>query len=185
MAERICPIWVGYLLANPLRKLLQNPQEIVSPFLKPGMTAVDVGCAMGFFTLPMAKMVQPDGRVIAVDVQQKMIDKLRKKLRKSHLNGIIETRVCKGDSFELDDLVQQIDFVLLFAVLHETPDQAKTIREIGTILKSGGRLLLSEPKGHVNDSDFKEALRLAEASGLFVESVLNIKFSHTTVLVKK
>ena len=34
-------------------------------------------------------------------------------------------------------------------------------------------------------SDFKEALRLAEASGLFVESVLNIKFSHTTVLVKK
>jgi ubiquinone/menaquinone biosynthesis C-methylase UbiE len=184
MAEHICPVWVGYLLANPLRKLGQNPQKLLSPYLKPGMITLDVGCAMGFFTLPMAEMVRPGGRVIAVDVQEKMIEKLRKKMSKRNLNGIVETRVCTENSFNIDDLKQEVDFALLFAVLHETPEPVKTLREIGVVLKKGGRLLLGEPRGHVNETDFKGALKLAEQADLYVESSLKVHYSHAAVLVK-
>jgi ubiquinone/menaquinone biosynthesis C-methylase UbiE len=184
MAEHICPVWVGYLLANPLRKLRQNPEKILSPYLKPGMTVIDVGCAMGFFTLPMAKMVRSEGKVIALDVQQKMINKLDKKIRKHGINGTIETRVCGNNSFELDDLALQVDFVLLFAVLHETADPAATLREIAGVLKPGGMLLLAEPKGHVTFTEFKEALALAEGVDLIVESFSKIAYSHAALLVK-
>ena len=52
MAEDVCPVWVAYLLASPLRKLLQNPERILAPCVHEGMTVVDIGCAMGFFSLP-------------------------------------------------------------------------------------------------------------------------------------
>jgi len=51
MAEHRCPVWVGYFLASGLRKLLQNPVKILSPYVKRNMTVLDIGCAMGFFSL--------------------------------------------------------------------------------------------------------------------------------------
>ena len=69
MAKHVCPFFMGYLLLNPLRKLLENPDRLLGPFVRPGMTVLEPGCAMGFFTLPLARMVGATGRVIAVDIQ--------------------------------------------------------------------------------------------------------------------
>jgi len=56
MAEHhLCPVWIGYLLASPVRKLSQNPRKILGPYVNEGMTVADIGCAMGFFSLPLAK----------------------------------------------------------------------------------------------------------------------------------
>ncbi len=63
---KTCPIWVGYLLLNPLRNLYQSPKKILGPFIREGMIVLDFGCAMGFFTLPLARMVEAGGKVIAV-----------------------------------------------------------------------------------------------------------------------
>ena len=65
--EHVCPVWVGYLLASPVRKLIQNPKKLLSPYVEEGMTVLDAGCAMGFFSLPMARMVGPNGKVICGD----------------------------------------------------------------------------------------------------------------------
>ena len=73
MAQSVCPWWLGYVLASPIRKWLQNPQEILRPYLASGMITLDIGSGMGFFSLPMAHAVQPGGKVIAVDLQEKMI----------------------------------------------------------------------------------------------------------------
>jgi len=73
MAERTCPVWVGYLLASPVRKLFENPKKILGEYIKEGMTVLDLGCAMGFFSIPAARMVGPNGKIICVDVQEKMI----------------------------------------------------------------------------------------------------------------
>ena len=59
MAERVCPWWVGYLLASPVRRLLENPEAVIAPHLSSGATAMDVGSGMGFFSLPMAERVGP------------------------------------------------------------------------------------------------------------------------------
>jgi 2-polyprenyl-3-methyl-5-hydroxy-6-metoxy-1,4-benzoquinol methylase len=56
MAQRVCPIWVGYLLASPVRKLYQNPKKILGAYVREGMKILDIGCAMGFFSLPLAEM---------------------------------------------------------------------------------------------------------------------------------
>ena len=73
MGHRVCPWWIGWLLINPLRRFAHDPDRIVGPYLKPGMLAVDLGCAMGHFSLPMARMVGPAGRVVCIDVQAKML----------------------------------------------------------------------------------------------------------------
>jgi len=57
MAERICPVWVGYLLASPVRKLFENPKKILGEYIKEGMTVLDLGSAMGFFSIPAARLV--------------------------------------------------------------------------------------------------------------------------------
>ena len=66
MANRVCPHWVGYLLINPLRNLFENPNKILGPFVQEGMTVLEPGCGMGYFTLPLARMVGPKGRIVAV-----------------------------------------------------------------------------------------------------------------------
>ena len=52
MADHVCPPWMGRLLLNPLRKLVESPKKIFAPFVKEGMVVLEPGCAMGFFTLP-------------------------------------------------------------------------------------------------------------------------------------
>ena len=77
MAEhRVCPWWVGYILASPIRKLMHNPARILAPFVRTGMTVFEPGPGMGFFTFELARLVGPTGRVSAVDVQPKMIEAL-------------------------------------------------------------------------------------------------------------
>lgn len=76
MAEKVCPVWVGYLLASPIRKLFQNPQKMLGHYIENGMKVLDVGCAKGFFSLPITRMVGSNGRVICVDMQDGVKDSL-------------------------------------------------------------------------------------------------------------
>ena len=165
MAEKVCPIWVGYLLASPLRKLFVNPQKILSPYVEKGMKVLDIGCAMGFFSLPLAQMVGSKGKVICVDVQDKMISSLEKRARKAGLSNRIETRICHHNSFGLDDLTEEVDFALGSAVVHEVPDASRFFCEIYETMKPTGRFLVIEPKGHVSAKDFEMTVSVAEQNG--------------------
>ena len=80
-----CPWWAGYLIASPIRKLWQDPAQILKPYIRAGMTAVEPGPGMGFFTLEIAKLVGPSGRVVAVDVEPRMIERLKRRARKAGL----------------------------------------------------------------------------------------------------
>ena len=83
MLFHVCPWWLGYFIDNPLRRLIHNPEKIVGPYVKPGMTVMDVGCGMGLFSIGMARMVGDGGLVIAVDLQQKMLDGLQKRAKRA------------------------------------------------------------------------------------------------------
>ena len=61
----VCPWWAGYILASPLRRLIQDPRSLLAPYVHPGMTVLEPGPGMGFFTLELARLVGPAGRVIA------------------------------------------------------------------------------------------------------------------------
>lgn len=170
MAERLCPVWVGYFLASPIRKLFHNPKKILSQYVKDGMKVLDIGCAMGFFSLPMAQMAGSNGKVICVDVQEKMFISLEKRSHKAGLRERIETRLCNNNSLCLDDLKNQIDFALAFAIVHEVPDAANFFSEVYESMKHSGKFLVAEPKGHCSNNNFALTISFAEQKGFKVIS---------------
>lgn len=165
MAERVCPVWVGYLLASPVRRLFQNPKKIVGPYVEEGMHVLDIGCAMGFFSLPLAGLVGSKGNVICVDVQEKMIVSLTKRAHKAALSDRIKTRICDYNSLCLKDLSEEIDFALASAVVHEVPDAANFFSEIFETLIPAAKLLVLEPRWHVSETDFETTVSIAEDNG--------------------
>jgi ubiquinone/menaquinone biosynthesis C-methylase UbiE len=185
MAHHVCPVWVGYLLASPTRKLFQNPRKILRPYVNEGMTVADIGCAMGFFSLPLARTVGSGGKVICVDIQEKMIRSLEKRARKAGLSGRIETIICNDKSLGLDDFKETIDFALASAVVHEVSSPAGFFSEIHTALKPVGRLLVAEPKGRVSEKDFERTVSVAEQNGFTATDRPEIRRSRAVVFQKK
>ncbi len=185
MTERLCPVWVGHLLASPVRKLSQNPKKILAPYVEGGMKVLDIGCAMGFFSLPLAQMVGSSGKVICVDLQEKMIKSLEKRAQKKKLSSRIETRICHHNSLGIDDLKDKIDFALAFAVVHEVPDVGAFFSQIYETIKPAGRFLVAEPQGHVSEKDFKTTVSVAEQNGFRVVDSPQISRSLVVLLEKK
>jgi ubiquinone/menaquinone biosynthesis C-methylase UbiE len=165
MAEHVCPWWVGYFLASPIRRWMQDPNELIAPYVTPGMTVLEPGPGMGFFTLPLAKRVG-SGRVVAVDIQSRMLASLRRRAQKAGLEQRIETRLAKPDSLGIDDLKGTVDFVLAVAVVHEMPSAESFFQQAAAALKPGGTLLLAEPSGHVKPRKFAGELEIARRAGL-------------------
>jgi ubiquinone/menaquinone biosynthesis C-methylase UbiE len=168
MPKRVCPYWVGYILASPLRRLLHNPDRILASLVGSGMTVLEVGPAMGFFTLPIARMVGPDGQVVCVDLQEKMLQALRKRAAAVRLSDRVVARVCQSSSLGVEEFAGRIDFVLAFAVVHELPDTLHFFVEVSDVLRPAGRCLVAEPKGHVSLQEFEAVLAAAAQAGLRV-----------------
>ena len=184
MAEHVCPVWIGYLLASPVRKLFQHPHKILSPYVKEGLKVLDVGCAMGFFSVPLAQMVGSPGKVICVDLQAQMLAALEKRAQKAGLSKRIETRLCQQHSLGLHDLQEEIDFALVFAIVHEVSDSPRFFSEIYATLRPGGRGLVAEPKGHVAVQEFKKTVAVAQQTGFTVIDTPQIARSHSVLLEK-
>ncbi len=184
MADHVCPWWLGYLLASPVRKWLQDPDRILEPYVKPGMNTLDVGCAMGFFTLPMARLVGESGHVVAVDLQEKMLNSLRRRAGRAGLIDRLEFRQCLSSSLGIDDLAGKIDFALAFAVIHEMPEASAAFASIAQALRPGGKLLLAEPSGHVTEGAFATTLSTAQKFGLTVIERPSIRRSLAAVLTR-
>jgi ubiquinone/menaquinone biosynthesis C-methylase UbiE len=181
---RVCPWWLGYLLASPVRKLIHDPVKILRPYLKTGMVAVDIGSGMGYFSIPMTKLVGREGKIICVDLQAKMLSSLRKRALNA---GVLESMVIRQatpDSLQLGDIAGTADFVLTFAVVHEVPDQARLFSEICAVLKPGGQLLISEPGGHVTEQQFAATELIAEANGFEAVATPDIRRTYSALLRK-
>jgi SAM-dependent methyltransferase len=148
------------------------------------MTVLEPGPAMGFFTLELARLVGPSGRVVAVDLQAKMLEALARRARKRGLAERIETRLATADALGIADLAGRADFALVFAMAHEVSDPARLFADVAAALRSGGRLLFDEPKTPVSEAQFAESLRLLVAHGLRVEARPAIRTSRAAVLVK-
>jgi ubiquinone/menaquinone biosynthesis C-methylase UbiE len=185
VSKRICPWWLGYFLISPLRRLWYDPAKFLAPFVKPGMTVLEPGPGMGFLTLELARLVGPSGRVVAVDIQPKMLDRLRKRAEKAGLIGRLDTRLAKPNGLGVEDMDGKVDFVLAFAMVHEVEDKEAFFREVGRALKPGGKVLLSEPKGHVNKKDFAETVEMAVRSGFAASDGPKIRSDFSAVLEKQ
>ncbi len=160
----VCSPAYAFALDNGLRKLFQRPKKVVGEYIGEGDTIIDLGCGPGFFTIYMAVMTGENGRVYAVDLQQEMLEHVRKKAAKHNLNGRIRYHRCQRDRVGLEP-GQKADFMLAFYMLHETPDPGALLEEVKGLLKIGGKFLVVEPRMHVKQKTFEEAVKMAEETG--------------------
>jgi ubiquinone/menaquinone biosynthesis C-methylase UbiE len=160
--NKVCPAELAGGLDNSFRKLLQNPNKILRPYISGGMKVLDFGCGPGFFTVEIAKMLSDSGAVIAADLQQEMLDKVQKKINGTELDKRILLHKCGKDS---TGITENVDFILAFYVIHEVPDKDKLFREFKSILKPNGKLLIIEPNFHVSKKEFSEMLEKLNQAG--------------------
>jgi SAM-dependent methyltransferase len=182
MAHRVCPWWLGYWLICPLRRRGQNPAEILAPYVHQGATVLEPGSGMGFFTLDLARLVGASGRVIAVDIQPRMLDRLKRRAAEAGVLDRVEVRLVSPGSMGITDLRSSIDFTLAFAVVHEFPDATRFFAEVAAAAKPGASLLLAEPKGHVKASRFESELQAASQAGFNLVDRPSIRRSQAALL---
>ena len=180
-SRRVCPVERAGSLDSRIRRWVQNPQKILGPFIKPGMTVLDIGCGPGFFSVDMAQMVGASGRVIASDLQEGMLRKLGDKIQGTELEARITLHKCEEDKIGVSD---KVDFILVFYMLHEVPDQENFLDEIGSILKPNGQVLIVEPPLHVSQSAFKEIIANACSTGFTLVDRPKVFLSKTAILKK-
>lgn len=179
----VCPWWLGYVLLIPFRRFSQNPEKILGSYVREGMTVLEVGPGMGYFTLPMARLVGVGGRIVCVDLQEKMLESLKKRARKAGLIQRIETRLASESGLLIHDLAGTVDFVLAFAVVHEVPDKRLLFKEMHRAMKPAALMLLSEPTGHVSEREFNDTLAIAREAGF--ENVDTLKITRSTSVVMR
>lgn len=179
MANHVCPWWLAYTFDNPLRRIFHKPEEIFLPYLKEGMTAIDLGCGMGYFSIGMAKIVGETGRIISVDLQQRMLDTLIKRAKKAGVANRISTFLSDEKNIRVNE---KVDFALAFWMAHETPDEMNFLKQVHALLKKSGKLLLAEPKIHVTAAEFQKTLSSAQKTGFKHLASPIISLSHAALL---
>lgn len=180
--QRVCPVENAGMLEHKFRRKLQSPGKILRPFVKPGMTALDVGCGPGYFTMALSELVGKEGKVIAADMQEGMLDIINKKIANGQGNDNILLHLCAADSI---GVTQKADFALCFYMVHEVPDRKALLKEIAADLLPGGVLLVVEPKFHVNKKVFRELTSDIEQAGFSIEGRPRVFFSRAVVCVRE
>lgn len=178
MDEHTCPWWLGYSFDNPLRRLIHDPAEIFDGLVEQDQTVVDIGCGLGFFTLALAEIVGPNGRVVAIDIQEQMLRRARARARRGGLDGRVDFRLCEPDSLGLRE---SVDFVLAFWMAHEVSGPGRFFAEIRSALRPAGRLLVAEPKVHVPDARFNRVVAAAQAAGFEIVARPRVRFSRAVM----
>ena len=142
------------------RDLVGYPQRRLKKIrLKEGMAVVDYGCGPGSYTLPVAKLVGPKGKVFAVDIQPLAIKAIKEKTARESLTNV---EVILVDSYNTGIQDSSVDLVLLLDTLHLINDHHALFREIHRLLKQGGLIFMDS--GHMKMSRGRE---IVESTGLF------------------
>ena len=179
--NRVCPVERAGGLDNKFRRWLQNPRKILRPYVEKGMTVLDIGCGPGFFSFDMAQLVGKSGRVIASDLQEGMLQKLRDKIQGTELEERFALHKCEENKIGLSE---HVDFILVFYMFHEVPNQEEFLNEIGSILKPNGQVLIVEPPFHVSKHAFEKIIIKARNAGFTLVGRPKVLFSKTAVLKK-
>jgi len=136
---------------------------------------------VGYFSIPMARMAGDHGKVIAVDLQQQMLNLLRRRAEKAGMADRIRLHHCQQDRLGIE---VEADFALVFAMLHEVPDQSRLLGEIHHCLKPSGKLLLAEPPIHVSGRKFAKEVTVAEEVGFRLVERPHVRWCHAAGFVK-
>ncbi len=170
-------------LDTGLRKLIHNPEKILSPYIRPGMRVLEPGCGPGFFTMEIARLAGKDGGVIAADLQSEMLEHVSQKALLCDKPCKVRLHKCGSDKIGLPEN-ERIDFAFIFYMLHEVPDQRNFINEISRHLENKGELMIVEPRFHVTRENFRASVDTVKSCGFEITEHPQVLFSRAVIARK-
>ena len=167
---RPMPHWMAPLIDNPVRRLFYPTRRVVAQLgAEPGMRALEVGPGHGTYSLAVARRLGDAGRLVAVDIQPEIIERLKRRVEREGVKNI-EARTADAHHLPFPD--GAFDLVYLMMVLGEIPDPVGALREFRRVLVPTGRLAVME---WLPDPDYHPAATLvkwgAEAGLVFLEKL--------------
>ncbi|MFX1264707.1 MAG: class I SAM-dependent methyltransferase [Promethearchaeota archaeon] len=179
------PAFAGNAIAaGPYRNRAQPPSMVVEAINpRPGMNVVEIGCGSGLYTVAVAKAVQPDGMVYAVDIQEGMLEKLKNRMKREAVENITPVLADAEGQIPLEDGIA--DAVFSVAVMPEIPDPIKAMHEVRRLMTDDGVFAEAE---FLLDPDFplrRTVVKWASEAGLVLDRQIGSAFRYVLVFHKK
>ncbi len=147
------------------RRIIPPRETLMKLGLSEGDIMADIGCGIGYFTIPAAEIVGPEGQVFAIDISSEMLEEVEKSLAEKDVSNV-KTTSTDEDTLNLKD--ETVTFALMSNVLHEVNETAKSLGEVSRILLDNGRIAVIEwqkveshigpPVSHRLDKEYVEQL---------------------------
>lgn len=181
---RPLPHQFAALLDHPARLKLRDPARTAAVFgYEPGMTVLEVGSGTGAFTVELAQLAGPTGRVHAVEIQKEMIDKAAARIREAGVSDRV--RFEHRGIYRLPMQDASVDLAVLMAVLSEIPDRSLALAEVRRVLKPEGRLVVGEEVIMPSYLPPKTARALANGAGFRFGGHSGTPICYTTIFFKE
>jgi ubiquinone/menaquinone biosynthesis C-methylase UbiE len=179
----VCPWWFVRSFDNPIRRMFHDPERIFGASVRLGMHVLDVGCGAGFNTEGLARLVGPEGLVVAVDLQPHMLAMTKQRLES---NGLLaRAEFIQSSPHDLGLGTQRrFGFATAFWMVHEVPDVERLFEQLRNVLGEGAPLLVAEPKLHVSKRAFESSVRAASRAGFKERERPAVALSHSVLLVR-
>jgi SAM-dependent methyltransferase len=190
IAQVMGPGGIGWL-DRPEREEQEHPEIVISALnLHEGETAADLGAGSGYFTFRMAKQVGKTGRVLAVDIQEEMLETLRQRSIAGGFNNVEEIRATETDPHLPED---SVDLVLMVDVYHELSYPFEVMTKVREALKPDGRVVFVEyrkedpsiPIKELHKMSIEQLVKEMNAVGLTRARIVESLPSQHIVIFKK
>ena len=176
-------------LDRPEREAEEAPSKAIAALgIAPGDVVADVGAGSGYYTVRLAQVVGPGGRVVATDLQPGMLDLIRAKVERQGLTNIT---LVQGRSDDPNLPAARFDLILLVDVYHELASPQVFVRKLREALKPGGRLVLIEfrledprvPIREVHKMSVSQVRQELAADGFQIDRIIDVlPWQHIIVL---
>ena len=177
------PQFLANLIDNPVRRRIQPPSDMPRRHgIQPGMIVLEVGPGNGRYTIETARRVGSAGKVIAIDIEPKMIERV---LQRAQAEAVHNLDAKVANVYDLPFEEGTFDAVYLITVISEIPEPARALREFHRVLTPSGTLAFSEL---LTDPDYPRAqtlMRWANKANFRLKQKLGNFISYTLVFEKQ
>lgn len=179
----VCPWWFVRSFDNPIRRLLHDSEQMFGEWVRPGMHVLDLGCGAGFNTEGLARLVGPDGLVVAIDLQPRMLAMARRRLEHVGLSERAEFVRSTANDLRLST-DRRFGFAVAFWMVHEVSNAEHFFKRVRNVLEVGAFLLVAEPKIHVGRDAFEASVGIARRAGFLEKARPKVTLSRSVVLLR-